>query len=800
MQGGTNMRNTKNVMKASAVGIVILFLFSGFLPCLAYTSQDTITPTLINIDKITVSATAEITCYVIGIQGTQSIKKTQLSTAEAEWVINTLQLLKHEVVRNAQSEKAKGLQKELLMFSDAHHLLPAGVSITSLQEQLNTASSYSFKHLLKTPVIQGKASEWFCNFISVGEGSTLPIIILPRFIPFLVTPIPRAFIWWSTPSGYTSVGGLISNTGFIAAGGQKGIALGFWGVGFSIFLPPIHSYGLFGYAVYSRVTAEQFEFWPPNNPPEVTQTDPVDGQQMVSMSTSELRFSILDADGDLMTYSVTTSPDIGSGSGGLKPDGTYSIPISGLDSNTQYTWHIEVTDGMDTVEKTLTFTTEPVAPVVSNPFPEDGERQVPSDLAALRFSIMDFQGDAMDYTVETSPFIGSVHVVGVHDGTYTVPVNGVQQDAAYRWFINVTDGAHMVRKIYGFETGFPAQFNPFEYGWQYQKLVTIDHTNVAGDVENFPVLLSIVDTDLSQKARTHGEDILFMSSNGVSTRFNYEIESYDHDTGALIAWVNVSHLSSSQDALFYMYYGNPSCLAQQYPEKTWDSHYLMVTHLNDATGGAVDSTHQHDSSAPSPPEYQMTGKIGYAMNFIRADSQYLLIHNSDDLDGLSAITVEAWIKMESEGHQGIVCKSDGGWYNQEVWQLTYFSGDAMVFRLAHNAPGNQEVDAKATIAETGSYIGVWAHVVGTWVNGQQANLYRDGIARTPSPNTFSGMLDKTCDARIGDRSGLSQYFNGLIDEVHISNIKRSSSWILTEYHNQNNPSTFLSVGPEVPGL
>ncbi|HIG99531.1 MAG TPA: hypothetical protein HA258_03015, partial [Thermoplasmata archaeon] len=66
-----------------------------------------------------------------------------------------------------------------------------------------------------------------------------------------------------------------------------------------------------------------------------------------------------------MSYSVTTYPDVGGGNGNMKPDGTYTVPISGLKSSTVYTWHVTVSDGTDTVEEEFTFTTEAVAPVVS---------------------------------------------------------------------------------------------------------------------------------------------------------------------------------------------------------------------------------------------------------------------------------------------------------------------------------------------------------------------------------------------------------------------------------------------------
>jgi len=45
----------------------------------------------------------------------------------------------------------------------------------------------------------------------------------------------------------------------------------------------------------------------------------------------------------------------------------------------------------------------------------------------------------------------------------------------------------------------------------------------------------------------------------------------------------------------------------------------------------------------------------------------------------------------------------------------------------------------------------------------------------------------------------SANFNGIIDEVRVSDIGRSPAWVETEYNNMNNPTLFVSIGPEVPG-
>jgi hypothetical protein len=74
-------------------------------------------------------------------------------------------------------------------------------------------------------------------------------------------------------------------------------------------------------------------------------------------------------------------------------------------------------------------------------------------------------------------------------------------------------------------------FNPFAEGWEYRKMIMVNHTMVGADLEYFPVLLDITDNDLKDKAQEDGDDILFMNGAGVSTRLYHELEEFDSSTG-----------------------------------------------------------------------------------------------------------------------------------------------------------------------------------------------------------------------------------------------------------------------------
>ena len=108
----------------------------------------------------------------------------------------------------------------------------------------------------------------------------------------------------------------------------------------------------------------------------------------------------------------------------------------------------------------------------------------------------------------------------------------------------------------------------YNSGWGYRIAITINHATVAGPLTNFPVLIVLTSSSLSQFAQTSGNDILFTAGDGTN-QLAHEIESYTSASGALVAWVNVPLLSSTADTNIYLYYGNPAAANQQNAGGVW---------------------------------------------------------------------------------------------------------------------------------------------------------------------------------------------------------------------------------------
>ena len=748
-----------------------------------------------------------IICYVGG-QGGMRHASVLIPEENALLCHSVFHQLIENMTRHPLGEQTQQLKKEFIGLLAQNNLIPAGIPQSRYTRLLNPLwVDALIKHhvgstRVSSPVRSGVASAMICDMSSEGSGVLFPFIMLPR---------PRFVAVWSSPDGTTQVGKFLSIGGFTAKGQQFGTALGFWGIGVAFAFPEGNIYSFLGYSLFVTVNAAVIESYPPNQAPVITGTDPVDNEQNVPLTLSELSFTISDPEGDLMSYNVTTNPDIGSGSGDLKPGGTYIIPVHGLQDLTPYSWTIAVSDAQHTTEQTFRFTTQAVAPVVSNPLPVDGAKDVPIDLTQLQFTLKDYQGDAMEYTVQTQPNIGSDHKVGVHNGTYTVPINGLTYGAMYRWFVNVTDGSHWTLKVFSFETGYPSLFNPFEYGWHYRKQITINHTQVADDLTSFPVLISTIDPDLT-KTQDDGGDILFMNGTGVAKRQYHEIESFNHTTGSLVAWVNISVVSSSQDTTFYLYYGNPTCINQQYPTKTWNSHYKAVWHLNNnPTGTIVDSTINNNNGTchgGMTMSELVDGKIGKCLNFDGVDD-YVSVPGSGSLDPTD-LTLIAWYQPHDAvplGGEFLTKQCDDYWGNsagrtyglgveiQGSFIRGYFETNTYA---QHDEVGNQPVA-----------INTWYYLALTFHKAtQEGILYVNGSLNGVQNPCDSSVLwyNNPWDFNMGgDKDGpggshiADRFYHCGLDEIRILDTPLSSGWISTEYNNQNNPTGFLSIGPEVPG-
>ena len=91
-------------------------------------------------------------------------------------------------------------------------------------------------------------------------------------------------------------------------------------------------------------------------------------------------------------------------------------------------------------------------PIISNPIPSDFSVNVPLSITNLTFTITDIEGDLLNFSVMTSPYIGSDNMTEVGNGTYNITIENLSLNTIYKWYVNVTDGTYWTNKSYTFTT------------------------------------------------------------------------------------------------------------------------------------------------------------------------------------------------------------------------------------------------------------------------------------------------------------------------------------------------------------
>ncbi|MFX0005701.1 MAG: DUF2341 domain-containing protein, partial [Candidatus Hermodarchaeota archaeon] len=341
--------------------------------------------------------------------------------------------------------------------------------------------------------------------------------------------------------------------------------------------------------------------------------------------------------------------------------------------------------------------------------------------------------------------------------------------------------------------------------FSFYKEITIDHNKVAGSstYTDFPVLISITDTDLRVKSQVDGDDIAFAYDNNW---LDHEIELFDqafNSTHArLVAWVLVPSLSGITDTVIRMYYGNSTMNSQQNPSGVWIKDYRGVWHLDEQTGGTdaiIDSTsYSNDGTDVNSPQLGQNGQIYDSVGYTDSSGQRIQVADDTSLDISNELTVEAWINPSYNNKwMTIVSKMAGSWGGGLLSDFDIYVAvnDWGTFDIGLANPSDSYNEWQSSVYFS---TGTWQHFVFTYQSStSMGRIFVNGVFMESHDFGIGTIGTNGNPFYIGfNRGWTGEVFDGLIDEVRISSIPRSSGWIYTEYQNQNDPSSFYSIGSE----
>ena len=240
-----------------------------------------------------------------------------------------------------------------------------------------------------------------------------------------------------------------------------------------------------------------------------------------------------------------------------------------------------------------------------------------------------------------------------------------------------------------------------------------------------------------------------------------------------------------------MYYGNPACGNQQNVDGTWDSNYVLVQHLGESNGEFIDSSKSGYNGEWVDADHDSTRNadgISAGCVDLSGDGDKIIIKSDDGgLSGYGSVTVNAWITQPSQSDINEDCIFDG-WNNGNCFLLRYDSQNNQIDWIIN--PGGTQIQSNNVNIENNG----WKNVVG-YYDGTDFYTYINGT-KLPNTGKASGNFPNFKTYRHIGAMNTSDFYTGKIDELRISNIARSESWIKTSYNTMSSKDSFISIGNE----
>jgi autotransporter-associated beta strand protein len=314
----------------------------------------------------------------------------------------------------------------------------------------------------------------------------------------------------------------------------------------------------------------------------------------------------------------------------------------------------------------------------------------------------------------------------------------------------------------------------------YQTTVSFPGYTRSEVLTNIPLLVTlstnIPDFSYARFSSPTGGDLRFKTADGL-TDLNFEIESWNTN-GESRVWVQVPELTAATSILAR--WGDPLAThppASSTDGSTWNNGYVGVYHLQSTTVADSSPTPQNASANSATPT---AGIVNGGLNY-NGTSQSTAVPHHGDFNLPSNFEVQGWFRMDpadKADYRTLTSKQID--LNNRNWWIVVRTNGTLWWK---SSPG-LEVTTGTDLAN-----GQWHHFSAVH-DGSVARLYVDGV-QAATDSTPGAANTQNSTVYFGLETGSTRYFKGPLDEIRISNVKRSSNWVWAVYQNIASNSTFV---------
>jgi len=346
----------------------------------------------------------------------------------------------------------------------------------------------------------------------------------------------------------------------------------------------------------------------------------------------------------------------------------------------------------------------------------------------------------------------------------------------------------------------------YDTDWDYRVEITVDNTQVDGDLSDFAVYVDLSDMPESffTNVDSAGADIRITRADG-TTECAFEIVAIDTSAKTGELHFKANFLSSSSDTSFKIYYGNAGASAYAATdtygsENVWTDNVIGAWHHEETSGNIVDSSSNGISLTRTGPTSVEGALSGNGSDFDGTNDYFNSGTDVSVLNNLTGdFTFSFWLKRNNSSTlssaEFIFSKRNSAGGDKQQWSMMLDNGSSgsnaeLVFNCYSG--GWRNVPLGPTITDTN-----WHHIVLKHDDTSTLECYKDGVSSgtvgyTHGITSFTNSMFKGRDGANGN----PRYADIKLDEFRVFDALLSDDYIVTDYNNQNSPSTFYTVGSE----
>lgn len=320
---------------------------------------------------------------------------------------------------------------------------------------------------------------------------------------------------------------------------------------------------------------------------------------------------------------------------------------------------------------------------------------------------------------------------------------------------------------------------------------------LAEDLMQFPLTfyLDSADFDFTGMERVLGNWTAVLCGDTIPLDVSYS----DVAKGKFTFWTRIPKLrADSHDTLFLSFVEGENLSSADAKSSVFSDGFVAVWHFDEGADTVTDATGNLYNGIPESLTVAEEAIAGSALHYGGTSGSVTIPGSSSgdfDVALKDSITFSVWVKMEGNERSRVVFGKGASQYH-----LMYLAGTDLKVWLYEAY--TDEIYGTDSTTQSARYWYMDSTVVSdVWTfltvvqDSSGAKMYVNDslIAAAPAIGTSDDkritdslfIIGKLTYPRDSETNSVTHYFNGIIDELHVSRVSRSDAWIRASYANQN---------------